>query len=462
MMKRSNQIFGVFILTTCTILSSNTWAACTDTTNELGQRVHTCGNIVSIYNSQNQQISQEEIGYKNGQPYIESYMYDTYDTDGVTLLGRVTGRIYEDGTSVKNTFTFSHTENGIETTSTQEFKDSYEKTTGFSSQNSNAQGNTTHYESVEYEDGKPSYTSHVWDYTYAADGTTLTGQSKIDTSTNGTVTSRIETYTEDGKTKTGYTYGVTYVDDSGYTQKTVYEADGRTIKKYAYESLDVGGIFKESYLINYSYDDYGGRAYDEEYYDEEGNIIANASFVYLYNKDGTPIGSSYIKTDIDGKELSSRKDITLVDDDSIENGAYYLYETYENGFITYRESYINEDGENTYDTYEYFENGLITQKDFYYYDEDDAHDVYQYYTYDENGNLIEESEEVWGNDANGDWMMRSSKGKAYEHHADGSTKVIDSDGKVHYEGKRIYTIEEISEVVNSSGANSFTFKLRYK
>ena len=457
-MKKINQILSIFVLIVCVMLSSSTWAACPETINELGQRVQTCGNFIKIYNSQNQQISQEEIGYKNGQPYVVSYEYNTYDdTDGVTLIGKVTGRVYENDTSVKNTFTYSYTENGVETSTTQEFKDSYGKTTGFNSQNYNAQGNTTHYESVEYEDGKPSYTSHVWDYTYAADGKTLTGQSKINTSTNGTVTSRIETYTEDGKNKTGYTYGVTYEDDSGYTQTTEYEADGSTIKKYAYESLDVGGIFKESYLANYSYDEYDQRIYDETYYDEDGHIIANAEYRNTYDAEGNLIGDSYIKTDLNGTELYRNG---YYEDDSIENGAYYLYEEYENGMLSYRESYINENGESTYDTYEYFENGMITERDFNYWDENDRHDVYQYYTYDENGNLIEESEEVWGNDENGDWVMRSSKGKMYEHHDDGSVTVYDQDGKfIGFKNKRIYTIEEATKLSKPTG-NKFT--LRYK
>jgi len=42
---------------------------------------------------------------------------------------------------------------------------------------------------------------------------------------------------------------------------------------------------------------------------------------------------------------------------------------------------------------------------------------------------------------------------------DGSTKVIDAEGNIHYEGKRIYTVEEATEVVKPTGN---TFKIRYR
>lgn len=41
---------------------------------------------------------------------------------------------------------------------------------------------------------------------------------------------------------------------------------------------------------------------------------------------------------------------------------------------------------------------------------------------------------------------------------DGSVKVIDPDGKVHYEGKRIYTLEEANEVVGKTNR----FRIRYR
>ena len=42
---------------------------------------------------------------------------------------------------------------------------------------------------------------------------------------------------------------------------------------------------------------------------------------------------------------------------------------------------------------------------------------------------------------------------------DGSTRVVDADGKVHYEGKRIYTPAEAAAVVKPIDN---TFKIRYR
>ena len=42
--------------------------------------------------------------------------------------------------------------------------------------------------------------------------------------------------------------------------------------------------------------------------------------------------------------------------------------------------------------------------------------------------------------------------------ADGSTRVVDPDGKIHYEGKRIYTIDEVNEVAGKTNS----VKIRYR
>ncbi len=83
-----------------------------------------------------------------------------------------------------------------------------------------------------------------------------------------------------------------------------------------------------------------------------------------------------------------------------------------------------------------------------------------YYIEDENGNLSECNGYVnalLGITIEDEQRANAPQSQRFEL-SDGSTKIIDADGKVHYEGKRIYTIEEANQVAGKVNRVSIRYR----
>ncbi len=445
-MKNANQILGLSVIIAGLFLATDTYAACTTEINELGQQVETC------YDSNNNQTSQTVSEfYENGTKKKETYESSTVS------------------------YTYEYHENGkMKAADRTEYDSDGNKTKHVTNSYNEKQYVLDHDLKTYNQDGSIK-NSEVWHHEYYDDGVTVK-RATVERpdyhniqefysdgswkryyneyyDSNGKKTHEgDQVYYENGVEK--LISGISYFEDGRVKQKDVYTKDEQGNKLHEEKlEYDTDGTFKEAYEMNTFPDSYGNMTTKREDYNEDGKVIKTTENLNFYDEEGNQIGGSYIETDADGVELYKS---IMYEYDDVENGAYYLFETYENGFITYRESYINEDGENTYDTAEYFENGLITQKDFYYYG-DDEHNVTHYFTYDENGNLISERVETEGYNQDDEWDTLSIKTKTFNR--DGSYALYDKDGNLlGYKGKRIYTIDEANQVAGKTNHVSIRYR----
>ena len=280
--------------------------------------------------------------------------------------------------------------------------------------------------------------------------------------------------------------------------------DGKLIEAYACNTGDDGMLYATQYLYNdagqliqentkseyyegdfinfsvsdYTYGDFNGQEHTYSYnYDNAGHLTEKYSdgqlaAKYNYDNDGTLIG----------KEMWGEGRSVLGDRTPL--WSYYSYD--DNGNLT---SVIEDNDEEGYHLIHYDSNGNITSIDdniyfnqsFDYQEWNDEIGDYvsrkalsngktlvcvgqdyceSYYLEDENGKLSECSsltKALLGITIEDEQRANAPQSQRFEL-SDGSTKIIDADGKVHYEGKRIYTIDEANAVAGTTNH----VKIRYR
>ena len=287
-------------------------------------------------------------------------------------------------------------------------------------------------------------------------------------------------YNDQGQLIYKNTKSQTSDDDSVYYYKSYNDTTGTAIVTPLYENFNAtehqsqysynndgkltevytDGNLSEKYTYNY---DGNGNLTEQHYYDlNNGNN--NSSEKYLYNSKGDLLETEKYWWDGRLREASFYENGHLVKkvlQEGEEETGTFSVTTYDSSGNKISENYFYEMGGGCDYNDETFEwscrEDIGNGRTIICIGEVSCE---QYYLEDENGNLSECSTfatAIFGITIEDEQRANAPQSQRFEL-SDGSTKIIDADGKVHYEGKRIYTVDEANQVAGKVNRVSIRYR----
>ena len=268
---------------------------------------------------------------------------------------------------------------------------------------------------------------------------------------------------DDGKLVESYTYN-NYDDPIVIAAQYIYNDAGQLVqktRKYDYYEDDFGAFN----VSDYTYSDFNGydRGTNSYNYDNAGHlteVYSNGQLVAKYSYEDGHLAAKFESTP---NPYNDYQDEKLIRYDSEGNiifqGEFFRTSCSECNYGEDEDYYLTNErfgphfktnlGNGSYYICDLRENSI-----------GGAEDCEAYYIEDENGNYSECSSFVnalLGITIEDEQRANAPQSQRFEL-SDGSTKIIDADGKVHYEGKRIYTVDEANQVAGKVNRVSIRYR----